>query len=100
MDVKLVMFFVLIGTIISLSNFNRENLGKVKLGFDSKRWRVVMPRRRKSQAVRWSCEYAAFGWLGSTWQLRGWCQTPLESRRLQPLNLFRNGLLGALDVDD
>ena len=48
MDVKLVMFFVLIGTIISLSNFNRENLAKVKLDFDSKRWRAVMPRRRKS----------------------------------------------------
>ena len=48
MDVKLVMLFVLIGTIISLSNFNRKNLAKVKLGFDSKRWRVVVPRRRKS----------------------------------------------------
>src|SRR5664280_1980432 len=39
--------------------------------------------------------YAAFEWLGSTWCLRGWSQQPpLESRRSQPLNLFRNGLLG------
>ena len=35
MDLKLVMLFLLIGTIISLSNFNRGNLAKMKRKFDS-----------------------------------------------------------------
>jgi hypothetical protein len=36
----------------------------------------AIPYRSRRFGIGWSCEYAAFGWLGSTWQLRGWCQQP------------------------
>jgi hypothetical protein len=35
MDLKLVMLFMLIGTIIGLSHLSRENLPKMKRKFDS-----------------------------------------------------------------
>jgi hypothetical protein len=48
MDPKLVMLFLLIGTIIGLSHLSRENLTKMKRKFDSQRWSVVAPRWHKS----------------------------------------------------
>jgi hypothetical protein len=48
MDPKLVMLFLLIGTIIGLSHLSRENLTKMKRKFDSQHWRVVAPRWHKS----------------------------------------------------
>ena len=48
MDPKLTMLFVLIGTIIGLSHLSHETLTKVKREFDGRRWRDIVPRRRKS----------------------------------------------------
>jgi hypothetical protein len=48
MDPKLTMLFLLIGTIIGLSHLSRETLGKMKSEFESRRWRDIVPRWRKS----------------------------------------------------
>ena len=48
MDPKLAMLFLLVGIIISLSHLSRENLTKMKSEFDGQRWRVIVPRWRKS----------------------------------------------------
>lgn len=48
MDPKLTMLFLLLGTIIGLSQFNYENLTKMKRGFDGQHWRDIVPRWRKS----------------------------------------------------
>jgi hypothetical protein len=36
----------------------------------------AIPHRSRRFGIGSSREYAACGWLGSTWQLRGWCQQP------------------------
>ena len=43
---KLIMLFLLIGTIIRLSHVSGENLAKMKHENDSKRWRDNVPRSR------------------------------------------------------
>jgi hypothetical protein len=43
---KLIMLFLLIGTIIGLSHVSGENLAKMKRENDSKRWRDIVPRSR------------------------------------------------------
>ena len=48
MDPKLTMLFLLFGTIIGLSHLSRKNLAKMKSEFDGQRWRVIVPRWRKS----------------------------------------------------
>jgi hypothetical protein len=41
------MLFVLIGTIIGFSHLSRETLTKMKSEFGGRRWRDIVPRRRK-----------------------------------------------------
>ena len=48
MDPKLAMLFLLVGINIGLSHLSLENLTKMKSEFDGQRWRVIVPRWRKS----------------------------------------------------
>jgi hypothetical protein len=48
MDPKLAMLFLLIGTIIGLSHLNEDTVARMKQQFALKRWREMVPARRKS----------------------------------------------------
>ena len=48
MDPKLTILFVLIGAIIVLSYLTEENLGRMRRQFVDRRWRKIMPLRRRS----------------------------------------------------
>lgn len=48
MDPKLAILFMLIGVIITLSHLNEENLGRMRRQFVNRRWRKMMPLRRRS----------------------------------------------------
>ncbi|MBV9260674.1 MAG: hypothetical protein JO205_04825 [Pseudolabrys sp.] len=48
MDPKLTMLFLLIAAIIGLSHLSKEFLARVKGQFAIRRWRELVPARRKS----------------------------------------------------
>lgn len=48
MDPKLAMLFMLIGAVIGLSHLTDELLGRVRRQLVARRWREIMPGRRKS----------------------------------------------------
>jgi hypothetical protein len=48
MDPKLTILFMLIGAIIVLSHLTEENLGRMRRQLVDRRWRKMMPLRRKS----------------------------------------------------
>ena len=48
MDPKLVMLFLLIGTIIGLSHVSAETLANMEREKHSKRWRNILQSRNKS----------------------------------------------------
>jgi hypothetical protein len=48
MDPKLAMLFLLIGTIIGLSHLDEDSVARVKQQFALRRWREMLPARRKS----------------------------------------------------
>jgi hypothetical protein len=48
MDPKLTMLFLLIGAIIGLSHLSEENLARMKRQLALRRWRKMLPGRRKS----------------------------------------------------
>lgn len=48
MDPKLTILFLLIGTIIGLSHLNEETVGRLKQMLGLRRWRQLVPVRRKS----------------------------------------------------
>ena len=48
MDPKLTILFMLIGAVIALSHLNEENLGRMWHQFVDRRWRKMMPLRRRS----------------------------------------------------
>ena len=48
MDLKLTILFVLIGAVITLSHLTEENLGRMRRQFVDRRWRKIMPLRRRS----------------------------------------------------
>ena len=41
-NLKLIILFLLISSIIGLSHLNGENLTKLKLAFHSRRWREIL----------------------------------------------------------
>jgi hypothetical protein len=47
MDPKLTILFMFIGAVIALSNLGDENLGRVRWRIAARRWRELMPGRRK-----------------------------------------------------
>ncbi len=48
MDPKLTILFLLIGAIIVLSYLTEENLGRMRRQFVDRRWRKIVPLRRRS----------------------------------------------------
>jgi hypothetical protein len=48
MDPKLAIFFLLIGVIIGLSHLSDETVARMRRQFAAKRWRTIVPARRKS----------------------------------------------------
>jgi hypothetical protein len=48
MDPKLAIFFLLIGAIIGLSHLSDDTLTRMRQQFATKRWRAIVPTRRKS----------------------------------------------------
>jgi len=48
MDPKLTILVMLIGAIIALSHLNEENLGRMRRQLVGRRWREMMPLRRRS----------------------------------------------------
>lgn len=48
MDPKLTILFLLIGCVIGLSHLNEENLGRMRRQLVNRRWRAIVPGRRKS----------------------------------------------------
>jgi len=48
MDPKLTILFLLIGAIIVLSYLTEENLGRMRRQLVDRRWRKIMPLRRRS----------------------------------------------------
>jgi len=48
MDPKLTILVMLIGAIIALSHLNDENLGRMRRQIVDRRWREMMPLRRRS----------------------------------------------------
>jgi hypothetical protein len=48
MDPKLTMLFLLISGVITLSHLNDENLDRVRRQLLARRWRNLVPGRRKS----------------------------------------------------
>jgi len=48
MDPKLAILFVLISSIIALSHLSDDNLARMRRQFVSRRWREIVPGRRKS----------------------------------------------------
>ena len=47
MDPKLTMLFLLIGSIIGLSHLGDDTLGRMRRQFAFRRWRAIVPGRRK-----------------------------------------------------
>lgn len=48
MDPKLAILILLIGVVIVLSHLTEENLGRMRRQIVSRRWREMMPLRRRS----------------------------------------------------
>jgi hypothetical protein len=48
MDPKLTILFVLISSVIGLSHLNDEKLARLRRQHIIRRWREIMPRRRKA----------------------------------------------------
>jgi len=48
MDPKLTILIILIGAVIALSNLNEKTLGRMRRQFVVRRWRKIMPLRRRS----------------------------------------------------
>ncbi len=48
MDPKLTILIMLIGAVIALSHLTEENLGRMRRQFVDRRWRKIMPLRRRS----------------------------------------------------
>lgn len=48
MDPKITLLLVLIGAIIALSYLNDENLRRMRRQFLGRRWRQLMPLRRRA----------------------------------------------------
>ncbi|HEY6023682.1 MAG TPA: hypothetical protein VIV34_05825 [Pseudolabrys sp.] len=48
MDPKIGLLFLLIGTVIVLSHLSEENLNRVRRQLAGRRWREIMPRRRRA----------------------------------------------------
>jgi hypothetical protein len=48
MDPKLTILFLLISSVIGLSHLNDENLERMRRQLVTRRWRELMPGRRKS----------------------------------------------------
>ncbi len=48
MDPKIGLLFLLIGTVIVLSHLSDEKLGRVRRQLAGRRWREIMPRRRRA----------------------------------------------------
>jgi hypothetical protein len=48
MDPKLTILFLLISSVIGLSHLNDENLARMRRQLVARRWRELMPGRRKS----------------------------------------------------
>ena len=47
MDPKLTILFLLIGAVIALSNLSDEKLARMRRQFAARRWRELVPGRRK-----------------------------------------------------
>jgi len=47
MDPKLTILFIFIGAVITLSNLGDDNFGRLRRQLAARRWRVLMPGRRK-----------------------------------------------------
>lgn len=47
MDPKITLLFVLITAVIGLSYLNDENLRRMRRSLLGRRWRVIMPSRRR-----------------------------------------------------
>jgi hypothetical protein len=47
MDPKLTILFVLIACVILLSHLSEENLGRMRRQFANRRWRELVPSRRR-----------------------------------------------------
>jgi len=47
MDPKLTILFIFIGAVIALSNLGDENVGRLRRQLTARRWRELMPGRRK-----------------------------------------------------
>ena len=47
MDHKLTILFMLIGAVIVLSHLTEENLGRMRRQFVDRRWRKIVPLRRR-----------------------------------------------------
>jgi len=50
MDPKLAILFLLISSIITLSHLDDDNLARMRRQFVNRRWREMVPGRRKSWA--------------------------------------------------
>lgn len=48
MDPKIIILFVLIGAIIGLSYLSEKNLGRMRRRLFDRRWRAVVPMRRRT----------------------------------------------------
>ena len=48
MDPKIGLLFLLIGTVIVLSHLSEESLGRVRRQLADRRWRAIVPGRRKA----------------------------------------------------
>ena len=48
MDPKLSILFMLIASIIALSHFGEDNLGRMRRQLVDRRWREFLPPRRRS----------------------------------------------------
>ncbi|MBI2713958.1 MAG: hypothetical protein HYX37_05815 [Rhizobiales bacterium] len=48
MDPKLTILIILIGAVIVLSHLTEENLGRMRRQFVDRRWRKLVPLRRRS----------------------------------------------------
>ncbi len=48
MDPKLTILFLLVGCVIGLSHLSEENLGRMRRQLVSRKWRQLMPLRRRA----------------------------------------------------
>lgn len=47
MDPKIALLFLLIATVIGLSHLSEDSLSRVRRQFSERRWREILPRRRR-----------------------------------------------------